>query len=203
MNKEFLKNLSNADAIASNEGEVRNIMHRELKDFSDEVLTDNLGSIIFKKTGQADGPKIMICAHMDEVGFMVRSITKQGQIMLMEVGGVKQLSKFMQKVRITTKEGKKISGILNATYENDKGINSYVDIGAETEEEVNRLGIEIGDMVTFTTEFEEFEVKDTIVGKAFDDRLGCFVIGEVLKRLKNEKHPNIVYGACTSSEGLK
>ncbi|ENZ02476.1 hypothetical protein HMPREF1092_01711 [Clostridium thermobutyricum] len=200
MNKEFLKNLSNADAIASNEGEVRNIMHRELKDFSDEVLTDNLGSIIFKKTGQADGPKIMICAHMDEVGFMVRSITKQGQIMLMEVGGVKQLSKFMQKVRITTKEGKKISGILNATYENDKGINSYVDIGAETEEEVNRLGIEIGDMVTFTTEFEEFEVKDTIVGKAFDDRLGCFVIGEVLKRLKNEKHPNIVYGACTSSE---
>lgn len=200
MNIEFLKNLSNADSIASNENEVRKIMIKELKDYSDEISTDNLGSIIFKKTGLENGPKIMLCAHIDEVGFIVRSITKQGQIMLMEVGGVKQLSKFMQKVRITTNEGRKINGIINANYDDGVASKVYVDIGAENEAQVINLGIEIGNMVTFTTEFEEFEIENIICGKAFDDRLGCFVIGEILKRLKDEEHPNIVYAVGTSSE---
>ena len=90
MNIEYLKKLSNSDSIASNEAEVRNVMLEELKDYADEISYDNLGSIIFKKEGNINGPKIMICSHIDEVGFMVRSISSQGQIMLMEVGGVKQ-----------------------------------------------------------------------------------------------------------------
>ena len=200
MDIEFLKQLSNADGIASNEGEVRNIMLKELKSYSDEITTDNLGSVIFKKNGSENNTKIMLCAHLDEVGFIVRSITKQGQIMLMEVGGVKQLAKFMQRVRITTNEGKKINGIINANYDNGITSNVYVDIGAQNADDVINLGIEIGNMVTFTTEFEELEIEDTICGKAFDNRLGCFVIGEILKRLKDEGHPNTVYIVGTSSE---
>lgn len=86
MNIAYLKKLSNSDSIASNEAEVRNVMLEELKDYADEISYDNLGSIIFKKEGNINGPKIMICSHIDEVGFMVRSISSQGQIMLMEVG---------------------------------------------------------------------------------------------------------------------
>lgn len=200
MNIAYLKKLSNSDSIASNEAEVRNVMLEELKDYADEISYDNLGSIIFKKEGNINGPKIMICSHIDEVGFMVRSISSQGQIMLMEVGGVKQLSKFMQKVRITTNEGHKVNGILNANYDNGVATKVYIDIGATSYEEVLKLGIEVGDMVTFTTEFEELDIDNTICGKAFDDRLGCFIIGEVLKKLKNEVHPNTVYFVGTSSE---
>ncbi|MGL4992082.1 MAG: aminopeptidase [Sarcina sp.] len=201
MNLEFLSKLSNADSIASNEWEVRKILKSELEDYADEILTDNLGSIIFKKVGNEKGPKIMLSAHIDEVGFIVRSITKTGQIMLMEVGGVKQLAKFMQMVRITTASGTKIKGILNAkSYKDDKAQELYVDIGAMDEEEVLGLGIEIGDMVTYDTSFQEVDTKDNIVGKAFDDRLGCYVMGEVLKRLKEKEHPNTVYFTGTSSE---
>ena len=100
MNIQFLERLSNADGIASNEQEVRDVLVAELKEYADEVSTDHLGSIIFKKGNR--GPKIMLCAHIDEVGFIVRSISDMGQVMLMSVGGVKPLAQFMQKVRITT-----------------------------------------------------------------------------------------------------
>lgn len=200
MNIDYFKKLSNADSIASNESEVRNIMVQELKAYCDDISTDNLGSVIFKKEGNSIGPKIMICAHLDEIGFVVRSISKEGHLMLMEVGGVKQLSKFMQKVRITTNEGKKIPGILNATYKNDVASNVYVDIGSQNEGQTLGLGIEIGNMVTFDTNCEELAIEDTIAGKAFDDRVGCFIISEILKRLEKESHPNTLYAVGTSSE---
>lgn len=200
MNIEFLKKLSNADGIASNEQEVRDVLLDELKPYADEVNCDGLGSIIFKKTGKADGPKIMLCAHIDEVGFMVRSITAMGQVILITVGGVKPLAQFMQRVRITTSTGKKIHGIIQGTYSDGKATDVYVDLGADTEQEVLDMGIEVGDMVTYTTEFETFDREDVYCGKAFDDRLGCYIIGEVLKRLQEIDHPNVVYMVGTSSE---
>lgn len=198
MKLEFLEKLSNADGIASNEGEVRKVLYDELKDYADEVSCDNLGSIIFKKGNS--GPKIMICAHMDEVGFIVRSISDMGQVMLMHVGGVKTLAQFMQRVRITTEDGRKIHGIIQATYDNGSATKVYVDLGADNAQEVYALGIKEGDMVTYTTEFEQFAIDGCVAGKAFDDRLGCFIMGEVLKRLKDKKHPNTVYMVGTSSE---
>ncbi|MEJ8738434.1 aminopeptidase [Erysipelotrichaceae bacterium HCN-30851] len=198
MNIDFLKKLSNADGIASNEQEVRDVLVEELKDYADEITCDNLGSIIFKKGNK--GPKIMLCAHMDEVGFIVRSVSDMGQVMLMHVGGVKPLAQFMQKVRITTEDGKKINGIIQASYDNGSATKVYVDLGAQTAQEVYDLGIQVGDMVTYTTEFEQFDLPNTVAGKAFDDRLGCYIMGEVLKRLQDIDHPNTVYMVGTSSE---
>lgn len=198
MNIELLKALSNADAIASNEQEVRDILVQDLKDYADEIDCDNMGSIIFRKGSK--GPKIMICAHIDEVGFIVRSITSQGQIMLMSVGGVKPLAQCMQRVRITTDEGCKIHGIIQATYEQGSATNVYVDLGAACAQDVYDLGIQVGDMVTYATDFEEFNMKHIVAGKAFDDRLGCYIFSEVLKRLQHIDHPNTVYMVGTSSE---
>ena len=141
MNIQFLEKLSNADGIASNEQEVRDVLVAELKEYADEVSTDHLGSIIFKRE---QGPKIMLCAHIDEVGFIVRSISDMGQVMLMSVGGVKPLAQFMQKVRITTEDGKKIHGIIQATYESNAATKVYVDLGAQTAQEVYDLGIQSG-----------------------------------------------------------
>ena len=200
MNIEFFKRLSEADGIASNEEEVRHVLLEELKAYSDKIICDGLGSIIFSKIKDESAPNVMICAHMDEVGFMVRSIDKLGMIHLITIGGVKPLAQFVQKVRITTKEGKKIPAVINATYNNGKAENIYADIGAYTEEDVYNLGINVGDMVTYTTSFEEFTFPDRLVGKAFDDRIGCFVMGEVLKELRKENLNCNIHFAATSSE---
>lgn len=200
MNLEFLKRLSEADGIASNEGEVRKVLLDELKDYSDNIVCDGLGSIIFSKESSDKAPKIMICAHMDEVGFIVRSISKDGMIHLMTVGGVKPLAQHLQRVRITTEDGKKIPAIINGTYKDEVTENLYADIGAYTEEEVYNLGIQVGDMVTYATEFEEFDLPNRFVGKAFDDRLGCFVMGEVLKNLEGKNLSSNIYFTATSSE---
>ncbi|MGO3602960.1 MAG: aminopeptidase [Enterococcus malodoratus] len=199
MNIEFLKNLSNADGIASNEKEVRQAILTELDELSYEKRTDGLGSLIFTKKGTS--PKsIMICGHMDEVGFMVRSISRMGLIHLMVVGGVKPLAQHLQKIRITTFDGRKISGVINGEYRDGKTENLYCDIGATTAEEVAELGIEVGNMGCYATEFEYFAIKDIYAGKAFDDRLACFVMGELMKKLAEEELPLTVHFANTSSE---
>lgn len=201
MNIDFFKKLSEADGIASNEGEVRKVLLEELKDHSDEIVCDGLGSIIFSKIKDEKAPNIMICAHMDEVGFMVRSIDNLGMIHLITIGGVKPLAQFTQKVRITTSDGRKIPAIINGTYNDGKAEKIYADVGAYTAEEVYNLGIKVGDMVTYTTEFEEFTLQNRLVGKAFDDRIGCFVMGEVLKRLdKKDINCNIHFAATSSEE---
>ncbi|MEG0329026.1 MAG: aminopeptidase [Longicatena sp.] len=200
-NHEFLRALSNADAIAANELEIRNVLTKELKEYADEISYDKMGSIIFTKKGSKKGPRIMICAHMDEVGFIVNNISPLGQIIVTEIGRVKPLAQFMQKVRITTDEGNKIEGIVQSTLGADASAEeTYVDIGAYTREDVENLGIQIGDMVTYTTEYQTMDLQNLILGKAFDDRLGCYVIGEVLKRLKTIDHPNDVFIVGTSSE---
>lgn len=196
----WLEKLSNADAIASNEQEVRDILVNELEGIADEISYDGLGSIIFKKTGQIDGPKIMLAGHMDEVGFMVRHITPMGQIIVVTIGGVKPSAQQMQEVRITTRDGKKIYGVLQSSLNDGKAENQYIDIGADTQQEVYALGIDVGDMVTYTTSFKSYDLNKKVCGKAFDDRLGCYVFGEVIKRLEGVSHPNIVYGVGTSSE---
>lgn len=204
MDVKFLEYLCNADALAGFEAEVRQLMLKELKPFSDEVMSDNIGSLVFKKTGKADGPRILLTAHMDEVGFRVRHICDNGQIFVKPVGVVKQLTKFYQAVRITTNDGKKINGILHSTYtedEDSKNIpgETYVDIGVSSGDEVNKLGVEVGNIVCFDSQFKT-SGKNIIMGKAFDDRIGCYIIGRVLENLKKKKHPNTVYVAATSSE---
>ena len=205
MDVSLLEKLSNADALAGCENEVRDIMNKNLKGLCDEVSCDKLGSIIFKKKGTNDGPKIIIAAHMDEVGFKARTITEQGLIIVKALGAVKQLAKFHQNVRITTNAGKKISGVLHSTYTEEEDIKNipgktYVDVGADNTQEVEKMGIEIGNIVCFDSQFEKLEKKNLIKGKAFDDRIGCYVLARVLENLNGKKHPNTIYFCATSSE---
>ena len=133
MKEELLVRLSNADAVASKEGEVRAILKEELSAYSDEITYDTLGSISFHKKGTAEKPlKIMFCAHMDEVGFLVRHISDIGFVYLIALGGVQQKSMEMQKVRITTASGSKVSGILNITTDENHHVRElYVDLGCD------------------------------------------------------------------------
>lgn len=202
MNKDLLITLSNADSIASKEDEVREILYEELKDVSDDISYDHLGSIIFhKKACEEHALKLMFCAHMDEVGFLVRHISDIGFVYLINLGGVLDKSKEMQQVRITTRGGKKITGILNVT-KNDKGSikEMYVDIGCDNKEEVEAYGVEIGNMVCFASHAQQMNDSKVYAGKAMDDRAGCYVIAQAMKRLKDEQVHSDLYFCGTSSE---
>lgn len=200
MNELFLKRLSDADAVAAQEDEVRRLMVSELELYCDRLSFDRLGSAIFEREGDPDGPRVMICAHMDEVGFLVRSISDLGMLYVLPVGSVRTFSKFMQGVRVTASAGRKIPGILDSVYDNGEVKDLIVDIGAVSKEEVLSLGIRVGNMVTFDTEFRAYGPEDTYAGKALDDRYGCFVLAETLKRLAGKALPNRSAFAATSSE---
>lgn len=199
MNEDLLRKLSEADSIASNESEVREIAYQELKDCCDEVIYDPLGSMIFYKKGKSTQPvKMMFSAHMDEVGFMVRHISDIGFLYLMAVGGVLDKSKEMQIVRVTTDDGRKYEGLLNVTKDNQGKIKDmYVDIGCDSAEEVLSLGIEVGNIVCFASSLRKVQPK-VYMGKAMDDRSGCYVLIETMKQIKDSD--NDLYFVLSSSE---
>lgn len=198
---DLLTRLSNADAVAGREREVRSLVEGELAGHYDRLEHDGLGSALFMSGGiERDPVRIMFAAHMDEVGFMVRHISDIGMLHLAVLGGVLDTSKHMQRVRVTCADGSKVPGILNAKVASNGSIEDvYVDLGCETRDEVESLGVGIGDMVTFASEATSL-AGDKIAGKALDDRVGLFVVMEALKRLHGEGHAAEVWVAATSSE---
>ncbi|MDR2976371.1 MAG: aminopeptidase [Streptococcaceae bacterium] len=202
MNIELLAELSNADSVASDEDEVRNIIRRELADYSDAFCYDGIGSLIVtKKSKLENAPTVLFSAHMDEVGFLVRNISDLGFLYLIPLGAVLDKSKENQLVRVTTDSGDKYEGILNVT-KNAQGQveQTYVDLGFETQADVEAAGIQIGDMVVFASEFRAFKQGEIYAGKAMDDRISCFTLIEAMKELENADLAVNVVAAFTSSE---
>ena len=181
MDLSLLKALSEADAIASSEQEVRQILREEADRLQKEVRFDGLGSVLIR-LNESTGPKVMICAHMDEVGFMVRSISREGAIDVLPVGNVRMAARQLQSVRITTREECKIPGLLDGDRQGNDVSAMRVDIGARSYDEVMQAGIRPGDRVTFDTTFQVLP-HQRVMGKAFDDRLGCYLLVTLLREL--------------------
>lgn len=135
MDLSLLKALSEADAIASSEQEVRQILLEEADRLNKEVRFDGLGSVLIR-LNESTGPKVMICAHMDEVGFIVRSISSEGAIDVLPVGNVRMAARQLQPVRITTREESKIPGLLDGERCGNEVNTLRVDIGARSYDEV-------------------------------------------------------------------
>ncbi len=198
MDVALLKALSEADAIAAAEQEVRQIILNEADNFGKPVLFDGLGSVLIR-LNESSGPKIMVCAHMDEVGFIVRSITSAGGIDVLPIGNVRMAARELQTVRITTRKGDKISGLLEGERQGNEVGKLRVDIGARSAKEVEDAGIAPGDRVTFATTFAELP-RNQVMGKAFDDRLGCYLLISLLRELHQTPLDAEIWLVASSSE---
>lgn len=205
----MLKDLTDAKAIPGNEKEARDVMTKYIAPYADEVSTDGLGSLIATKTGAENGPKIMIAGHLDEVGFMVTRIDDQGFVYFQTVGGWWSQVMLAQRVTIVTKTGEITSVIgskpphILSPEARKKPVDikdMFIDIGASTREEAAEWGIRPGDMVVPYFEFTVMNNPKMLLAKAWDNRIGCAIAIDVLKNLKEEKHPNIVYGVGTVQE---
>lgn len=207
---QLLKELSELNGIAGHEVEVKHFMEKEfLKSVSkDHIFYDGLGSVI-AKVGET-GPKIMIAGHMDEVGMIVTKITDEGFLKFQTIGGWWSQVMLAQQFNVTASNGKVYRAIMGSkpphilTAEERKvpaDIDQmYLDLGASSKKEVEDLGICIGDMVTPAIEFHEMANGDFLLGKAWDDRIGCAVVLGVLEELKKVHHDNVVYCAGTVQE---
>lgn len=201
-----LEKLSNACGIAGREAEVRDLMAELLKPYADEVKVDKLENIIAIKKGKENQPKIMLAAHMDEVGLMVKHITKEGFIKFTKMGGIDDRILLAQKVNVYTEKGT-LPGVIGSKpphiqkEEERKKIMTYdelfIDVGAENREDAQQMGVKIGDPVGFDGKYTKL-CKDTVMGKAFDNRAGCAVMIETLKQL--EKTDCTVYAVGTVQE---
>lgn len=203
------EDLVNLNGIAGHEKSVRNYMRNEISKYTDEIIQDKLGSIFGVKRGSGK-PVIMIAGHMDEVGAMVTSITKEGFIKMISVGGINPDVMVSQNVIVHTKD-KEIRGVvgaipphINRGTGNENPSLSFddllVDIGADSKEHAIELGIEIGQQITFVNDYYITEDGKKIVSKAWDNRFGCGMALDILKEIQNMDHPNVVVAGANVQE---
>jgi endoglucanase len=211
----LLSELSNASGPSGFEGDVRAILRREMQAAGLEISTDGLGSIIGVMKGPADGPRIMLAAHMDEVGAIVRYITPEGMVKFQTLGGWLDQALIDQRWNILTSKGPvpAISGLKSAhvtSPEEAKRVTPvddiFLDVGATTKEEAEALGIRAGDAIAAASSFETV-AHGRYVGKALDDRVGCVMLLETLRRIKEQgiKMPSTIYfvGTVQEEPGLR
>ena len=185
MNMELLKKLCLANGVSSGEENVRQIILNEIKDHVDELTVDSSGNIIaFKKGRQAAAKKLMISAHMDEVGFIITGINSDGTLTVDEVGGIDRRVILGKKVRLCSSGLNGVFGIkpvhLSASNKNEiPKLNAmYIDIGAKDKKNAEE-NIEIGELAAFEGYYEETDT--AVITKALDDRAGCLVLIEMIK----------------------
>jgi endoglucanase len=206
-----LEKLSNACGITGRENQVKDLMVQLLKPYVDEVQVDRMENVIAIKHGTQKAPKVMIAAHMDEVGLMVKNITKDGYIQFAKMGGIDDRILPAQKVIIHTKKGA-LQGIVGSKpphiqkEDERKKIITYddlfIDAGAENKEDTTNMGISIGDPISFDIKYVQIG-EDKVTGKAFDNRAGCAAMIETMKLLQNTDCTVCAVGTVQEEVGLR
>ncbi len=205
---QLLEELVNAPGVSGFEDSVRDVIRRHLESITN-IEIDNLGSIIAQKEGSDEKPRVMIAGHMDEVGFMVSYISKDGFIKFQPLGGWWDQVMLAQRVVVRGSKGE-VPGIIGskpphllAPEERKKVVEMkemFIDIGASNDEDVKEMGIKPGDPIVVVSPFARMGHENMLMGKAMDDRVGCAVFVEVIKQLQGVDHPNTVFGVGTVQE---
>jgi endoglucanase len=202
-----LYDLTMLDAIPSQEKEVRAYMKKALENVA-EVTYDHLGSIIAKQGSK--GPRVMVAGHMDEVGFIVTTITDEGYVKFTPAGGWWSQVMLAQQFQITVDNGSKIRGTIGAKAphiltdeERKKPVemtDMFLDIGVATKEAALKVGVKPGQMMTPFIETVEMADPKYLLGKAFDNRVGCAAVLDVADYFKSNPLNVELYGVGTVQE---
>lgn len=210
MNIELLKRLCETPGVSGREERIRRLVADELKSVADEVKFDAMGNVIAVKRGNG-GPRVMIAAHMDEIGFLVRHIDDKGFLRLQPVGGWDARVLFAQRVYVHGHTGTTLLGALmpaakpvHLLTEEERRKQPtveefFVDLGLPADK-VREL-VEIGDPVTMARTAEE--VGDTIMSKTLDDRVSVFVMIEALREVKEHRCEIVAVATVQEEVGLR
>ena len=206
---ELLRLLADTAGAPGFEEPIRKVMVDEMRPFASAITFDGLGSII--ATQGTTGPRIMVDAHMDELGGMVRRITPRGLLTMQMLGGWLDQALVDQRWTIIGAKGpvKAVTGIRDVhvvpadertrVYPRDS---LFLDVGATSEAEVRAMGISVGDPIVPDAPFEVLNGTGRYLGKAWDDRVGCAVVVEAMRRLATAPHPNQISWVITTQEEI-
>jgi putative aminopeptidase FrvX len=207
--KELLERLSNAHGVSGYEGNIRQIIKDEIRPYVDKIETDNMGNLIGTKIGGV--PIVMLAAHMDEIGLMIKYIDHKGFCRFTKTGGWFDQTLLSQRMVIHTENGP-VHGVIGSKpphviKEEDKNKvikadDMFIDVGATSKENAEKIGVKIGTPVTSDISFQSLG-NDLITGKAFDNRVGCAMLIGALGIMKNIKATVHVVFTVQEEVGLK
>jgi len=206
--RQLLKELTEANGVPGYEAPIRAVVRKYLEPLG-SLSQDKIGSLICRKVGSAEAPRVMLAGHMDEIGFMVKHISEEGFLKFLPLGGWFDQVLLGQRVVIQTRKGDLV-GVIGAkpphllSIEDRKKVvekkEMYIDIGASSRAEVEALGVRPGDPVVPRADFVELANGKTYLSKAFDDRVGVALAISVLQALQGAEHPNTLFGVATVME---
>lgn len=206
--KGLLKRLSEAFGPPGFEDEVREIVVEEMGPYVDELFVDRWGNVFGIKRGETEY-RVMLAAHMDEIGLIVDHVDKNGFLRVKPMGGWNEVTLVGQRVVVMARGGKRLKGVIGSRpphvtppgkeREAPEMKDLFVDIGASSAEEVERLGVGVGSVVVLDREFAEL-ADGVVTGKAFDDRAGLAAMLYAL-RLLGETSVT-VYAVATVQEEI-
>lgn len=202
MNK-FLEKLIEAYGVSGSEEEVRGVIEKEIKKYVDEVYVDRTGNLIARKKGAS--PKVMLAAHMDEIGLVAKNISDDGKVYFSLVGSIETMTLLGQRVAVRN-GAKRIVGVVStermeegyALKETPALDDMFVDFDMN-KKGLEKSGISIGTFMVFEQTMEYLDGGTAICGKALDDRVGCYILIELAKRLKAK---NEIYFVFTVQEEI-
>lgn len=207
--EELIKRLTESYGPSGHEGQIREIIRAEVESVADAVRVDSLGNLITSKHGHGPGKKVMLAAHMDEIGIIVSYVDGNGFLRFQPIGGLDPMALVGSRVQFADGAIGVICPEKRREYSKDPALSKlYIDVGAASQDEAReRLGQAAGFVRPFAT------LGSRIVAKALDDRIGCAILIEVLRQLESTPHEvSIVFsvqeevglrGARTSAYGLK
>ena len=207
---ELLERLCAIPAVSGREDEMVAFLRDYAGPLADEVQVDNLGNVTALLRGaRYPDTRLMLQAHMDELGLIVRDITEDGFVRIERVGGVPEKSLLAQRVEIITDEGDRIPGYIGAKSHHVTGPDEkrqvpsihemFIDIGVSSRDAVEQLGIQVGDPVAYSPNFHRFG-DGMICSKALDNRVGIYILLEILGSLHQDRPASTVAFAFTVLE---
>jgi putative aminopeptidase FrvX len=206
---ELLQKITDAAGAPGFEEPIRKVMVDAMRPYATSLTFDGMGSIL--ATQGSTGPRIMVDAHMDELGGVVRRVTPRGLLTMQMLGGWLDQALVDQRWTIIGSKGpvRAVTGIRDVhvvpaeertrVYSRDS---LFLDVGATSEAEVAAMGIGPGDPVVPDAPFAVLNGTENYLAKAWDDRVGCGVVVEAMRRLANLAHPNQIVWAITTQEEI-
>jgi len=191
-NEQLLKELCEMQGIAGYEKNVRKFIKNIVEPYADELIEDAMGNLIVLKKGNGDpnGKKIMLAAHMDEVGFMVKKIEGDGRLKVLSVGFNWANAAFNERVRFANGTVGMV-GAMGGSVDNPRDFDKiYIDIGAKSKEDAEKL-VHVGDICGYCEPYVNL-MNELVCSQSLDDRLGCFQLIEAIKE-NDGTFPNDVY----------
>ena len=204
--QQLLRELSEAHGVPGYETEIRALVRKHLEPLG-TVEQDRIGSLVCCQ-GES-GPRVMLAGHMDEIGFMVNHVTKEGFLKFHPLGGWWDQVLLGQQVVVKTHKGN-LMGVIGAkpphhlpADERNKVVvkkDMYMDIGATSKEEVEEVGVRLGDPIVPASAFHVLANGKSYMGKAFDDRVGVALMIDALRHFSQHPGPNVLCGVATVME---